>query len=196
VQRIQTLRSGDKTMTTFRQSALALLTLAMLSTAGAANASTQGTLGATSTGSVSITATVPNRAQITGLSDIAFTNVDPASTATNAQNVCVWSNTSTKGYTITASGSGTAGAFTLSSAALPTIPYSVQWNASSGQSSGTALTSGTASASLTTTATKPTCSSAPTTTSSLIVSIAATDLQSMVATASYTGTLTLLVTPQ
>jgi hypothetical protein len=187
---------GNETMTIFRRSASALVTLAMLSTAGVANASTQGTLGATSSGSVTITATVPNRAQITGLADIAFTNVDPATTATNAQNVCVWSNTSTKGYTITASGSGTGGAFTLSSAALPTVPYSVQWNASSGQSSGTALTSGTASASLTTTATKPTCSSAPTTTSSLIVSIAATDLQSMVATASYTGTLTLLVTPQ
>jgi hypothetical protein len=187
---------GNETMTILSRSASALVTLAMLSTAGVANASTQGTLGATSSGSVTITATVPNRAQITGLADVAFTNVDPATTATNAQNVCVWSNTSTKGYTITASGSGTGGAFTLSSAALPTIPYSVQWNASSGQSSGTALTSGTASASLTTTATKPTCSSAPTTTSSLIVSIAATDLQSMVATASYTGTLTLLVTPQ
>ena len=48
-----------------------------------------------------ITASVANRAQITGLSDVAFTNVDPGSAATAAQNNCVWSNTATKGYSIT-----------------------------------------------------------------------------------------------
>lgn len=160
-----------------------------------AHAATQGTLGATSSGTVSISVSVANRAQITGLTDVAFTNVDPASPATSAQSDCVWSNTATKGYSITATGSGTSGAFTLANGSL-TVPYTVQWSASSGQSSGSAMTAGTALSGLTTTAANPTCSSAPNTTSSLIVTISAANLQGMVSSTSYTGSLTLLVTPQ
>lgn len=161
-----------------------------------ATAATQGTLGSTSQGSITITATVPNRAQITGLTDINFTNADPTSNAVATQNDCVWSNTATKGYSIKATGSGTAGAFTLASGALTPVPYSVQWNPSSGQSAGTSLLAGTALSGLVSAATTPTCSSGPASTSSLIVSIASSDLQTMVAATSYTGTLTLLVTPQ
>lgn len=178
------------------RAAYAFAMLALAGIAAPADAATQGTLGATSQGSITITATVPNRAQITGLTDINFTNADPTANATSAQNDCVWSNTATKGYSIKATGSGTAGAFTLASGALTPIPYSVQWNQSSGQTSGTALTAGTALAGLVSTATTPTCSSGPSTTSSLVVSIASNDLQNMVAATSYTGTLTLLVTPQ
>lgn len=169
---------------------------AMLLANGVALAATQGTLGATSTGSITITASVPNRTQITGLTDINFTNADPSTAATSTQNDCVWSNTATKGYSIKATGSGTSGAFTLASGALTPVPYNVQWSQSSGQTSGSSLTAGTALAGQVSTATTPTCSSGPSTTSSLIVSIASTDLQNMVAATSYTGTLTLLVTPQ
>jgi hypothetical protein len=170
-------------------------TVAVASIAVPASASTQGSLGSTSTGSITITASVSNRAQITGLSDVAFTNVDPASTATAAQSNCVWSNTATKGYSITATGSGASGAFTLANGAL-LVPYSVQWSASAGQASGTALTAGTALAGMTSLAVNPTCSTNPATTSSLVISIAAANLQSMTSATSYTGSLTLLVTPQ
>ena len=164
-------------------------------TSTSAQAATQGTLGATSTGTVTITASVPNRARITGLSDVAFTSQDPNTTASNAQNACVWSNTATKGYTVTATGSGATNAFTLANGSL-TVPYSVQWSATSGQTSGTALATGTASAGLVSTATQQTCASGPTTTSSLVVGISTTDLGTMQATTTYTGTLTLVVTPQ
>jgi hypothetical protein len=160
-----------------------------------AMAASQGSLGATSTGSVSISASVPNRARITGLSDVAFTNQDPAVAASNAQNVCVWSNTATKAYTITATGSGTASAFTLTNGTT-TVPYSVEWASSTGQTSGTALSTGTASASLTSTATNQTCASGPTASASLIVGITTANLGTMSSGSSYTGTLTLLVTPQ
>ena len=160
-----------------------------------AMAATQGTLGATSTGTVAISASVPNRARITGLSDVAFTNQDPNTVASNAQNVCVWSNTATKGYTVTATGSGTSSAFTLANGLL-TVPYSVAWNASSGATTGSALATGTASAGLVSTATQQVCSSGPATTSSLIVGITTADLGGMQAETSYTGTLTLVVTPQ
>lgn len=182
------------TIKSLRRAGIASALCALLGTVPAL-ASSNGTLGATSTGTVTITASVANRAQITGLSDIAFTNVDPGTTATQAQNNCVWSNTATKGYSITATGSGTSGAFTLANGAL-SVPYTVQWSGSSGQSSGTALTAGTALGGLTSTAVNPTCSSSPSTTSSLVISIAAGNLQSMTSATSYTGSLTLLVTPQ
>lgn len=160
-----------------------------------AHAATQGSLGATSTGTVTITASVPNRARITGLTDVAFLNQDPAAAASSAQNVCVWSNTATRRYTVTATGDGSGGAFTLANAAL-TVPYSVQWSGSSGATSGTALTAGAASAAFTSTATHQACSSGPAASASLIVGITSTDLSTMQAATTYTGVLTLLVTPQ
>ena len=87
-----------------------------------AMASTQGSFGATSTGSLTINASVPGRVRISGLGDVTFASVDPTIDATDAQDVCVWSNTSTRGYSITATGSGAAGAFTLASGALPAVP--------------------------------------------------------------------------
>src|SRR6478735_622858 len=86
--------------------AAALLGLTALAATPAA-AATNGALGATSTGSVQITVSVPSRVQITGLTDISFANAEPNAQALSAQNNCVWSNTATKGYTITATGSGT-----------------------------------------------------------------------------------------
>ena len=112
--------------------------------AGQAMSATDGALGATSTGTVSISASVPTRARITGLSDVAFTNQDPGTPAASAQDVCVWSNTATKAYTITATGSGTASAFTLTNGS-GTVPYSVEWSDTSGATSGTATIAGAAS---------------------------------------------------
>ena len=161
-----------------------------------ATAATNGTLGATSTGSVQISILVPSRVQITGLSDISFANVEPNAAASSSQNNCVWSNTATKGYTITASGSGAGGAFTLASASLTPVPYSVLWNQSSGQTSGTSLTAATASTGFISTATAPGCATSPSSTSSLTVTIAQPQLQAMPSLTTYTGTLTLLVNPQ
>jgi hypothetical protein len=162
---------------------------------GSASAATQGSLGTTSTGSISIGASVPNRVQLTGLSDVSFTNQDPATPAANAQNVCVWSNTSTKGYNVTATGSGAGSAFTLANGAA-TVPYSVEWSGSSGQASGTALTAGAALTGLTSTATNATCSAGASSSASLIVKISSANLQNMQAATTYTGTLTLVVAPE
>lgn len=177
----------------FRHSALACLLAAVA--AGAAPAATQGALGTNSTGSISIGASVPNRVQLSGLSDIAFTNQDPAADASNAQNVCVWSNTSTRGYNVTASGSGAGSAFTLANAAL-TVPYTVEWTGSSGQTSGTLLAPGTALAGLVSGASNATCSAGADESASLIVKISSASLQGMQAAANYTGTLTLVVAPE
>ena len=169
--------------------------IAALIAHGPAFAATQGSLGTTSTGSISIGASVPNRVQLSGLTDVSFANQDPATPAANAQNVCVWSNTSTKGYNVTASGSGAGSAFTLANGAL-NVPYSVEWAGSSGQSSGTALTSGSALTGLTSTATNATCSAGASSSASLIVRISSANLQGMQAATTYTGTLTLVVAPE
>lgn len=169
--------------------------MAALLANGAAVAATQGSLGATSTGSISINASVPNRVQLSGLNDVSFLNQDPATAALNAQNVCVWSNTTTKGYNVTATGSGAGSAFTLANGAL-TVPYSVEWAGTSGQSSGTALASGSALTGLTSVATNATCSAGPSSSASLIVRIATANLQGMRAATTYNGTLTLVVAPE
>jgi hypothetical protein len=178
-----------------RYSRLSALCVASLIVSGTAGAATQGSLGATSTGSISIGASVPNRVQLSGLTDVSFANQDPATAAASAQNVCVWSNTSTKGYNVTATGSGTANAFTLANGAL-TVPYSVEWAQTSGQASGTALATGSALTGLKSTATNALCAAGPSSTASMIVKMSTANLQSMQAATTYTGTLTLVVAPE
>ncbi|MFN7024894.1 MAG: hypothetical protein ACK4QP_10300 [Pseudorhizobium sp.] len=168
--------------------------LASASLSAPALAATDGTLGATSTGTVSITASVPSRVRISGLTDIDFTNQDPATAASSAQNVCVWSNTATKAYTITATGSGAGSAFTLSNGSAA-VSYEVQWAGISGAMAGTTLTAGSASSSFSSTATNQNCASGPSASASLIVGLGTGALSAMNAGANYTGTLTLLVTP-
>lgn len=161
-----------------------------------ARASTDGSFGATSTGSVTINASVPGRVRISGLTDVTFSNVDPSVAASDAQSVCVWSNTSTRGYSITATGSGAASAFTLSSGALPVVPYTVEWAPTSAQTSGTALAAGTALTGQTSTAINSDCSAGPSASASLVVSMGSPTLQTMTAGVTYNGTLTLVVAPE
>ena len=170
-------------------------TLGLLVTEPAA-AATDGTFGATSTGTVGINASVPGRVRISKLADIDLTNLDPTVAASRAQNVCVWSNTSTRGYTVTATGSGASNAFTLASGALPVVPYTVQWAQTSGQSSGTSLLAGTALGGQTSGAINSDCSAGPSSSASLVVSVASSDLQGMTAGVTYNGTLTLVVAPE
>jgi hypothetical protein len=188
-------RGGEQIMDTSRISRLSAACIAAVLMDSSASAATQGSLGATSTGTVVINASVPNRVELSGLADVTFLNQDPAIAALNAQNVCVWSNTSTKGYNVTATGSGVANAFTLANGAL-TVPYGVQWAASSGQTSGTVLGTGVALTGLKSTATNLHCASGPSSTASLIVTIPTANLQTMQAATTYTGTLTLVVAPE
>ena len=173
-----------------------MVALVLLANVEAAHASTQGSFGATSSGSVNINASVPARVRISGLTDVDLTNSDPSTDASVAQDVCIWSNTATRGYRVTATGSGAANAFTLSSGALPVVPYTVEWAGTSGQTTGTALTTGSPLTGLTSSATTSNCSAGPASSASLIVKIGSPDLQVMPATTNFTGTLTLVVAPE
>lgn len=140
-------------------------------------------------------ATAASNARISGLSDAAFGTITNLSAdSIKAQNICVFSNTATSGYHVTANGSGTSGAFTLASGPN-SLAYQVQWNSSSGQSSGTQLTPNVALTGLTSSATQQACNNGPATSASLIVIIRSTALLRATAGA-YNGTLTLVIGPE
>ena len=169
------------------------LALLLANPAYAAVGPTQGTLGSTSQGQINISASVASKVQISNLQDVTFTTIDPGTAASNAQNVCVFSNTATKGYNIKATGTSTA--FTLANSSL-TVPYTVEWANTTAQTSGTSLTAGTALTGQTSLATNPTCNAGANPTASLIVKISSADLLTMQSNTAYTGTLTLLVGPE
>lgn len=166
---------------------------------GEALAAEQGTLGATSTGSVDISVKKPARVRISALDDLSLASwVTGDGDVTLTDDVCVYSSRANGGYTIKATGSGTAGAFTLANG-TNTLPYSVVWNSGgvgSLANTGTALVADTTSGALTKAARdSSSCNGAtPGPTARLVVGMTATDLDSIV-DGDYAGTLTMLVSP-
>lgn len=132
--------------------------------------------------------------QISNLSDIAFgaiTNL--GSDLSQSQTVCAYASGLPPRYAIVAKGSGTGNAFTLSNG-VSTLHYEVQWNASAGQTSGTALSAGAALSGQSSNAVLPTCTLGLTPSGSLTVILRAAELSAARA-GSYTGALTLLISP-
>lgn len=177
--------------------AVALTTLAYCAALNGseAAAATQGSLGATSSGSIAITLSVAGRVQISGLGDVVFVAVSPEVAAISAQNVCVWSNTATRGYRVTASGSGAGSAFELA-ATSRAAPYAVAWNDTAGQSAGTPLVAGAMLSGLTSSAASPDCGAGGAGTSTLIVQVEPAALRAALPNTTYTGALNLLVSPE
>jgi hypothetical protein len=143
---------------------------------------------------LSSVAAYAQQVRVTTLSDVAFgTIANFTSDLINSQSICVYSTGTSGTYHVTATGSGSGGAFTLSSG-TNTLAYEVQWSATSGQGTGTSLTAGVALNGLTSTATQQRCTNGPATTASLITILRATAVGAASAGA-YSGTLTLLVAP-
>lgn len=142
-----------------------------------------------------ISFTLPNLVQLTGLNDVVFTNVSLATDAVNAQNVCVWSNLVSRGYTVTAT--GTDGVFKLTDAmsATKTAEYTVKWAEGGGAQSGTLLSPGQRSAVFVSGAGSRTCSGGTSALSTLLITIPLANLQNMTGGRTYTGTLTLVISP-
>ncbi|OBV10582.1 hypothetical protein [Erythrobacter dokdonensis] len=159
-------------------------------------AATQGTPGPTSTGTVTINATITPEVAISDLDDLTFTAtqlqtaLNTGANAQQADDVCVWSNNVDGSYYLTATGDGAGNAFTLTDGTR-TLAYSLGWRFGGGAVQS--LTSGTKSPRLTTTATAPDCGGS--TTASLLVILRNADIAAMEATTTYTGVLTLLVSP-
>ncbi len=132
--------------------------------------------------------------QISDLSDIAFgTIVNMSSDISLSQTVCAYSNALTSNYSVLLTGSGAGGALTLSNGAA-TIPYDVQWNSAAGQTSGTQLVAGTPQSGFVSTGVLPGCTLGLTRSGSLTVILRAAALSAARA-GNYTGTLTVLISP-
>ena len=135
------------------------------------------------------------QARINKLTDIAFGTLSSfASDKVQAQSVCAYSLGLLGAYHVTASGSGSGGAFTLANGGGSTLPYEVQWSDSSGQTSGTSLTNGVALTGQYSGALLSGCTLGAATTASLIVVIRAATLPSAMA-GNYSGVLTIILAP-
>jgi hypothetical protein len=133
-----------------------------------------------------------NKVRVTNLADMSFGTVaDLQSDAIQNESVCLYADTATNGYNVTATGAGPAGAFQLSSG-LSSVAYEVQWSSSSGQSAGADLKPNVPLTGQVSGASHQTCSNGPVTTASLIVLLRSTSLSSATA-GTYSGTLTLVV---
>lgn len=133
-------------------------------------------------------------AQISNLSDVGFGTINDFSTdVTLSQTVCAFSNTLPSRYSVTATGSGAGNAFTLTNGAS-TLAYEVQWNAAAGQTSGTQLTAGAALAGMASSALTSNCTFGLTPSGSLTIILKSAAL-SLASSGNYTGTLSILISP-
>ena len=134
--------------------------------------------------------------RIGGLADVNFGTIPATVDQTNRQDVVVCSyrnNPQNRDYSVTAIGSGSGGAFQLSSGA-GTLAYDVQWADSPGQTGGTMLQPGVAAPGFANGANGFDCPGMPNT-ASLTVTIRAADLASARAGA-YSGSLQITIVPQ
>lgn len=132
--------------------------------------------------------------RINNLADVAFGTISNfTSDQTSSQSICIYSTAAGGLYQITATGSGSGGAFTLASG-TDTMAYEVQWAATAGQTTGTSLTAGVALTGLTSNATKSGCTSGPSSSASLITVLRTAEIGAA-KSGSYSGTMTLLVAP-
>lgn len=136
-----------------------------------------------------------NNVRITKLSDVGFGMISNlGADSVSSQSVCIYANTGSNGYTITASGSGSGGDFALASGPN-LLNYEVQWNTLPGQATGTQLTPNLPLTGQVSSAGQQTCNSGPPTSASLIVVLRSSALSGATA-GSYGGTLTLVVGPE
>src|SRR5687768_18460721 len=157
--------------------------LSLLSASGA-EAATQGSMGASSTGSISISVSLPVRASISGLSDVVFDGPRGSTSARASQDLCVWSNSSARSYTVVATGSGSAGAFELSNG-VRTVGYTVEWSSRAAPGSGDRVSSDAAMANLAAVATEADCKAGGAT-GNLIVALDRAQLEAVEPGAPYT----------
>ena len=175
-----------------------LAALATCAIAAPAMASTQGTPGPTSTGTVTINASITPEVNISNLDDFTFdattlaTALNTGRPAALRDDICLWSNNPDRSLFITATGDGAGGAFTLTDGTR-TLPYSVQMFI---VPNNIRITAGTKTSALFPPNAGVDCSGfAAGTNASLAIILLNADIAVMEATTTYTGVLTLLVSP-
>ena len=133
---------------------------------------------------------------VSGLSDVSFTDLRTGGDVRRAQSVCVFSDLPTRGYMITVRGSGSGGAFVLEGLGAGDLAYSVEWSDRPGENTGMPLLSGIALGGQTSAATDAKCSNGAVRSASLILVIAREELAAGRSGVNYSGTLSLTFAPQ
>jgi hypothetical protein len=137
------------------------------------------------------------QSRITGLADVNYGTINSFVDQSNSQNVCIYSAFRIFGfpfvrdYSVTATGNGTGGAFTLASGPR-TLPYEVRWADAANQTTGTQLTAGSTVSGFGNASTSQTCTGGEN--ASLIVTITGTSLATASA-GSYSGVLSITIVP-
>ncbi|MDC0359042.1 hypothetical protein OAO01_09520 [Oligoflexia bacterium] len=107
--------------------------------------SVDGEVGAQSTGSANISVIIPALIKISNISNLNLGTFGGAGALQSDDQVCIYSNSSSGNYHVTASGSGTANAFALENGAGKQIAYALKWNDQPSTVGSVTLSSGVAS---------------------------------------------------
>lgn len=135
-----------------------------------------------------------DKARITGLSDVTFGVIAGTGDQSVSQSLCAFSDSSSNGYSVIATGNGSGGSFELSSGSAQ-LPYEVLWADSAGQTGGSALVAGVVTSGFTSGASHQFCNSGPSASASLTIVIRGATLSSARAGA-YLGTLQITIAPE
>jgi hypothetical protein len=133
-----------------------------------------------------------DKVRIANLTDVAFGTVAGGADRLSSQNVCVFSDSFTQGYSVTANGSG--GAFELASGGAR-LPYEVLWADAVNTSGGTPLIAGGTAGGFRSSASHQFCNSGPSASASLTIALRASALNSADA-GSYSATLQITIAPE
>jgi hypothetical protein len=178
---------------------IAVGVLSVFTAASILEAATQGTIGTSSTGTLVVTVSKPAQARISALNDMIVPGWqigDGAILLTD--DICVYSSSAGR-YLVNATGSGAGGAFTLSRSGINTIAYTATWNSGGVgnlANTGVALSPGVNTTNRTGAATdSSTCNGAnPGPTARLIIRVT-NAIMTAAPRGQYTGTITLIATP-
>lgn len=130
--------------------------------------------------------------RITSLSDVDFGLIaNLQADSRRSQNICLFSNSAGTRYSVSASGSGPSGSFTLANGSSA-LAYDVEWSQQSGQTSGSSLIANGILSGQTSAATHQFCNNGPATSASLTIVLRAAEL-SRARQGNYSGSLTLLI---
>lgn len=135
-----------------------------------------------------------DKARASGLTDANFGFLISTSDQSLSQNICAYSSSATKGYSVVALGTGPGGAFELSSGSAQ-MQYEVLWADGANQVGGRSLASGVSENGFTSSATQQFCNSGPIASASLTIVIRSLALESARA-GSYSGTLQITLAPE
>ena len=141
---------------------------------------------------------MPNRARITGLTDVNFGIINSALDQSSSQSVCIYSvkgnGNQEVGYSVQATGDGVGGAFSLASGSQ-NLPYEVRWSDAANQTSGIQLTAGTLVSGFANSSDSQTCFSGSQENASLTITVRGTQIAAATA-GNYSGVLQITIVPE